>query len=67
MTIDKPTTVLAGLMASSLALLSALSPGYDLPGGHGSLRTLTRGVNSGAIWSRIPRRFLASCKVQILL
>lgn len=33
MTIDKPTTVLAGLMASSLALLSALSQGYDLRGG----------------------------------
>ena len=52
MTIDKHTSVLVGLIGSSLALLPALYLGYDLPGGHGSLRTLTRGVNSGNIPSR---------------
>lgn len=69
MTIDKRILMLTSLIDKPFDLLGALSAAYDLPdAGHGSPRTLTRGVTCGrAIRSRTSRRFQASSEAQILL
>jgi len=51
MTIDKHLLAIISIAGSSLDVLGALYLAYDLLGGvHGPLRTLTRGVNYGALF-----------------